>query len=131
MKTVFLLRAGASGAAFIAFWVVFRWHLGVADAQTSGSFSAKPVRVLAVALVPQTVYGHAPLVVAFTARVSGAASGENLSYRWDFGDGDGTVGPPEVVTHTYRQPGSYVATVTVTSDDGESASGSAGIIVVP
>jgi PKD repeat protein len=52
-------------------------------------------------------------------RFSSAGSdpdGDRLSYEWDFGDGAGAFG--RNATHTYRQPGTYEATVTVTDARG-------------
>ncbi len=42
---------------------------------------------------------------------------DTLTYDWDFGDGKG--GPGKVVNHTYSEQGIYVATLTVTDDDGD------------
>jgi PKD repeat protein len=87
--------------------------------------------LFAVAVVPVPAYGRSPLTVAVNARVSGLRDTGAINYLWNFGDGDAMVGPPQVVTHTYRQPGSYVVTAIVTTADGLSASGSAGVIVTP
>ena len=42
------------------------------------------------------------------------------SYAWDFGDGTTDAGVS--ATHAYAGPGSYLVTLTVTDDDGDSAS---------
>jgi hypothetical protein len=46
---------------------------------------------------------------------------------WDFGDGAKGAGPS--ISHTYRTPGTYTATVTVTDPGGETASASIQITV--
>jgi N-acetylmuramoyl-L-alanine amidase len=53
--------------------------------------------------------GGTPLTVVFDASSSSAAD----SYQWDFGDG--TAGSGVTVSHEYASPGSYSATLTVTS----------------
>lgn len=60
--------------------------------------------------------GSAPLPVKFSAQVS-APSSASLSYLWDFGDGtiSGEVSP----AHTYREGGTYNASLTI----GDRASG--------
>ena len=56
--------------------------------------------------------GPAPLTVTLTA------SGDLATYHWDLGDGTGADGP--VVQHTYG-PGRFVARVTATAPNGETA----------
>ena len=59
--------------------------------------------------------GAAPFHVTFTA------TGDAVSYHWDFGDG--TAGDGAVVGHTYRA-GAFTATVTGTGADGSTAQAS-------
>jgi PKD repeat protein len=59
--------------------------------------------------------GAAPLEVRFTS-VAGDPEGHAVSTVWDFGDGQQAGGPS--ITHVYRTPGTYTATVTVTDPDG-------------
>ncbi|MFD2453992.1 PKD domain-containing protein [Ideonella paludis] len=61
--------------------------------------------------------------------VSMAAQGEGsgLSYSWSFGDGATADGAN--VSHTFSQPGSYTATVTVKDSTGRSATATANITV--
>src|SRR5215213_5667576 len=60
--------------------------------------------------------GGAPLVVTLSA------SGDPATYAWDLGDGTTAIGP--LVPHTYEQAGTYTATVTARSADGESSQAS-------
>lgn len=48
------------------------------------------------------------------------AVGSIVAYYWDFGDGTQDVG--QVVSHTYKAPGKYVTTVTVSNAEGQKAS---------
>ena len=56
--------------------------------------------------------------VEFDASASDDAEGIT-SYDWTFGDGNVSTG--ETTTHTYRTPGTYPVTLTVTDDDGATA----------
>lgn len=60
--------------------------------------------------------GDVPLMVSFSAAGSGDPDGAITSYAWDFGDGgSSTQANPN---HAYTTPGNYVATLTVTDDQG-------------
>lgn len=59
--------------------------------------------------------GCAPLTVNFTDLSTPQDS--LISWQWDFGDGSPFSNQPNP-THTYTQPGSYLATLTVTTNSG-------------
>ncbi|NOZ80531.1 MAG: PKD domain-containing protein, partial [DPANN group archaeon] len=59
--------------------------------------------------------GYAPLDVQFTC--TGTGGDAPLSYGWTFGDG--TSSDSQNPVHTYLSPGQYVATCTVTDNDGD------------
>ncbi|MCC3650920.1 PQQ-dependent sugar dehydrogenase [Streptomyces sp. S07_1.15] len=71
--------------------------------------------------------GQAPLKVTFSAEGTKDADGDELTYHWDFGDG----GTSEYAdpTHTYRENGTYTATVTATDPSGRSGSASVHLTV--
>lgn len=56
--------------------------------------------------------GRAPLTVDFSAVNSYDPDDDTSGYEWDFGDGSTGVGV--ATTHTYADPGLYLATLTVT-----------------
>ena len=58
--------------------------------------------------------GVAPLTVSFTDQSSGTIS----SYEWSFGDDQGSI--EQSPSHSYGEPGTYPATLTVTGPDGTS-----------
>jgi PKD repeat protein len=59
---------------------------------------------------------NSPTVLGQPTSFSAIASGSNLSYSWDFGDGTTALGAN--VTHTYSAEGVYTATVTATNSQG-------------
>jgi len=56
------------------------------------------------------------LSVSFNGSGSSDSDGSIISYAWDFGDGDSSIG--SVVSHTYSTAGAYTASLTVTDNDG-------------
>jgi PKD repeat protein len=78
--------------------------------------AAAPPTIAASATVTS---GASPLSVVF------AASGDAVSYRWDFGDGDAADGAS--VEHVYRA-GAFTARVTGTSGSGETATASVRVL---
>jgi PKD repeat protein len=73
-----------------------------------------------------STHGAAPLLVQFSASVSGGTAAQ---WHWDFGDGSGA--SSMIATHSYQQPGTYVATVTVTDQRGAQNSQALSITVNP
>jgi len=62
-------------------------------------------------------------IIHFNASESFDPDGEIVSYFWDFGDGTNATGV--IVEHSYADNGTYKVTLTVTDDDGATASTSA------
>jgi glucose/arabinose dehydrogenase len=63
--------------------------------------------------------GAVPLTVAFDGSGSSGSGGDEVTYRWDFGDGS----PPQTTNtpttrHTYSKSGTYTATLTVRDPRG-------------
>ena len=87
----------------------------------------------------QTVIANAPPVASFmftcnlvTCSFDGSASrdsdGTITNYAWNFGDG--ATGSGVTVTHTYRPPGTYGVTLTVTDNGGAIGTQSNNVTVV-
>lgn len=60
---------------------------------------------------------------------SAAATGRELSYRWDFGDQGSATG--QQVSHVYTNNGPYTVTVTVIDSMGQTSSDSSTVQVLP
>jgi PKD repeat protein len=71
--------------------------------------------------------GTAPLSVAFDASTSSDADGSIVSYSWTFGDGGNLTG--SIANHTYKAAGSYSAVLTVTDNQGATATTTVAITV--
>jgi PKD repeat protein len=68
-----------------------------------------------------------PFTHRFEARAYGGT--EPYTYHWDFGDGQEA--NVQNTRHTYENPGTYTATLTVTDATGQTASDSTEVIVEP
>jgi hypothetical protein len=88
-----------------------------------GGGGGSPLTVSAVASITQ---GNAPLSVSFTSSAIGGTS--PYSYLWNFGDGtaQSTTQNPN---HTYQNPGTFTATLTVTDSANNTAQSSVVITV--
>ncbi len=71
--------------------------------------------------------GKAALTVQLDASASTDVDGTISTVSWDFGDGQSGSGVS--VSHLYAIAGTYIATVTVTDDDGATATISSAIVV--
>lgn len=80
-----------------------------------------------VSLLAAPTEGEPPLAVSFTASASDP-DGDEVTYLYSFGDGVTTTGAP-AASHTYNEPGTYTATVTVDDGNGGTASSSVTIMV--
>jgi PKD repeat protein len=73
------------------------------------------------------VRGAAPLVVDLDGTDSSDPDGSVVAFDWDLGDGE--VAESAALGHTYQQPGTYVAELVVTDDDGATDAASVTIVV--
>lgn len=79
---------------------------------------------LAPAAVPNAnvTSGPLPLTVNFDASGSSDPDGTIVDYAWDFGDGNASA--EQNPTHIYTSPGTFIAGLTVTDDQGATSSSS-------
>lgn len=96
----------------------YRVSDGVVDSpEATVTIEIAPVNDAPVArmtLTPQS--GEAPLSVLFDGVGSFDVEGPVAGVAWDFGDG--SAGSDAVARHTYKEPGTYGVTLTVTDDQG-------------
>ena len=76
-----------------------------------------------------TTDGVGPVFASFSSAGSFDPDGSIVAYSWNFGDGTPlqTVANPD---HVYVTPGVYLATLTVTDDDGNQATSSPVVVTV-
>ncbi|NJM17138.1 MAG: PKD domain-containing protein [Bacteroidales bacterium] len=96
-----------------------RAHVGEGTANIAPEISMKAA----------PVQGRAPLEVNFDASASFDPDGSVASYAWDFGNGNTGFG--EDTAYTYHAPGNYLASLTITDQDGGSAVDFVEIEVLP
>jgi PKD repeat protein len=66
-------------------------------------------------------FSSTPDKLGQTTTFQSTSSGSNLTYQWNFGDGEATnFGPTPVVTHVYTALGIYTATLTAKNSVGSS-----------
>jgi PKD repeat protein len=84
---------------------------------------------------PQAQFSFSPITpkvgedIVFDASASKDPDGQIVEYLWDFGDGSPTESGPTVI-HVYGSPGQYTVKLTVTDDQGLSASAEKTLTVV-
>jgi PKD repeat protein len=84
-----------------------------------------------ISLQALPAYGTAPLTVGFFVSSYARDGDRVVAYRWSFGDGAVSTLPPHGLFHIYRQPGNYLASVTVTTSRGRIATAFKAIVVRP
>ena len=88
-----------------------------------GSTNLAPIAVLSA----NPTSGTAPLVTTFNGAGSSDTDGTIASYAWSFGDGSSATGSS--IAHTYVNPGTFAATLTVTDNLGAKTSRTVSISV--
>jgi PKD repeat protein len=80
-------------------------------------------------LTSNVASGQAPLMVDFYSTGSYDPEGSAIQYRWHFGDGTPDVLNQTLASHSYFQPGTYPASLTVTDTSGQSVTAYLDIVV--
>ena len=94
---------------------------GTPGGGSGGTNGGDADNILPVADVGGPYYGVVDEIITFDGSNSHDPDGGNITFwEWDFGDG--TNGTGEIVEHIYRNPGTYMATLTVTDDEDTKAS---------
>jgi YVTN family beta-propeller protein len=99
------------------------WSLDLASGTVGASTSVAQAPI-GIAITPDRAptAAFATSVAGLAATLDGSAAsdpdGTIARYAWSFGDGQTATGSQPIVSHSYAQPGSYTATLTVTDDEG-------------
>ncbi|MCL4303694.1 MAG: VCBS repeat-containing protein [Anaerolineae bacterium] len=112
--------------AVLTFTLMVTDNLGLADATPEEVVVAvgdSAITGLNAANSSPTVLGSA---TAFTATISG---GSNVSYTWNFGDGQ--TGSGTTASHTYAAAGNYTAIVTATNSSGSVSASTSVTVTAP
>jgi len=111
----------------------FTVTLTVKDNRGEKSSTSKTIGILNPPPVPRVtanVYsGTSPVTMEFDASGSTDASGNIVSYEWDFGDGSTGAGVTSTHTYTVAAAQSFVVRLTVTDDDGAASATSVTVHV--
>lgn len=97
--------------------------------QTLTKSSFINIAVPTIVISGTNITGCAPVNASLTAAVSSITNDPVTQYAWNFGDGATQNSTAAAVTHQYNNPGAYNVTVTVTTQQGCSASLTAGQLV--
>jgi PKD repeat protein len=124
-------RTLAPWAAMLIIALIPALSFAQEDEEASPTPMASPDVMLlpSVAIFPNPAYGTAPMTVGFIPQIHDPAGAEVVAYKWNFGDGHVSTTPPLVTYNIYTAPGVYVASLTITTADGRSATGFASVTV--
>jgi hypothetical protein len=86
---------------------------------------------LMLGIHPFPSYGPAPLTAGFILDAPLDVDDQIVSYLWNFGDGQVSTRPPNILFHTFKKPGSYIVTVSIATATGRTGTAMAGVIVAP
>jgi PKD repeat protein len=84
-------------------------------------------QVPSISLQASPLSGDAPLLVSFDASGTTDPDDDELSFSWDFKDGN--IGSGSAIQHTFTQAGTYIVGLTVTDVCGKSSQASVTITV--
>ena len=108
--------------------------LTATDSQGQQSTMSQTIWVIEASNLPEASFtaspsaGGTPLTVAFNAAASTDPEGSIKTYAWSYGDG--SMGSGVSVIHSYTAEGTYMATLTVTDDEGLTDTMSMLIVVI-
>ena len=101
-------------------YILLYGYLDYSGVTLTATYQAPQVSGAAFTAMPTS--GHVPLVVSFTDQSTGGVT----SWSWNFGDG--ATSTERNPTHTYRTPGTYTVSLTVTGAGGSDKEEKTGLI---
>lgn len=124
--TASLQGAGSVGLQTFMFGSVTNGPVVIAfDDLVAGPVTAEPVNQAPIASFTTASAG---LVLQADGSASSDPDGTIASYAWSFGDGSTASGP--TASHTYAAGGTYTVALTVTDDDGATATRTEQVVVI-
>lgn len=123
---VYASTGGASSPGSFTGFVNATGLHGETTAQTVSLLVTSPSGALTASLIASPSSGTAPLAVSFSTIQSGGTG--PFTYSWSFGDSTTATTTAGTASHSYANPGTYFATVTIT--DSKSNVVSSGTTVV-
>jgi PKD domain len=121
-----IAQASIIACAILSFPAAFAQEMTPGGQPTGGMQMMQPLMVSMQAI---PAYGPAPLLVGFLLNITDPTNQQIVAFNWNFGDGHVATTNPIFTYNTYSNPGNFVATCTITTSDGRSATAFAGIIV--
>ena len=126
--------SGTNIAIHHVFLLPNTYNVSLTATDTNGGVGTGATTVFVQAATPlgvsisftKTIVDGSNTLVSFTATVTGAGNAVVTNYIWNFGDGATTQTTTNQVTHLYAHPSTpptLVATVTITTSDNRTASG--------
>jgi hypothetical protein len=97
------------------------------DFKFSNPLAEEGIPVVDLKISPKTIFADSD--VTFDASGSFDWNDLELTYDWNFGDGNTETGSNNIVTHQYTQPGMYTATLTLSNTAEKSVSKSTNLFV--
>ncbi|MBY0401599.1 PKD domain-containing protein, partial [Myxococcota bacterium] len=122
-------RARIDGARKLAALAALIVPLAACNEDGSAQDSVVETQTLrpTAALSASPLTGDWPLTVTFDGSGSSDPDGTIARYEWSFGDGGRASGA--TASHTYREPGTFLARLLVTDDQGATGSTTRSIVV--
>jgi glucose/arabinose dehydrogenase len=120
------MEFGPDGALYVLDYGV-QWFAGDENSALYRIENATDGRSPIAEATASVTSGKAPLRVSFSSAGTGDPDGDELAYRWEFGDG--TSSTAHNPRHTYRKNGTYTAKLTVTDPTGRTAKATVRVVV--
>jgi PKD repeat protein/glucose/arabinose dehydrogenase len=122
------IEMGADGSLYVLEWGRDFNYAGSGVNPDSGLYRidfAKGARTPVAKASANKDSGPAPLTVEFSSEGSSDADGDELTFEWDFGDGETATGA--TVTHTFDEPGTF--NVRLTARDSTGRAGTSTLVI--
>ncbi len=125
---------GASGASTTThlYGLPGAYTITLAVSDSSGTTATTSRTVTVADLAPTAAFSGtcSGLTCALDARASSDPDGTIAAYIWQFGDGTSATTSTPTTVHAYARPGSYTVGLTVTDNNGASATASSSMLVI-